>query len=144
MKKSIKPREHTYETLHKFVQSLKDMPISAKCWLYQIKSKQNIKNKKKLKNEANGYTKCLKKCMFSLSQTAANAHAVTENQQLNTHLLKRISVLLFSADTNMAFHRVLLISDELEFSVIVQGKLTEKRIKEKQTKNKTYLLSSVL
>ena len=80
-----------------------------------------------------------KKCMFSLSQTAANAHAVTENQQLNTHLLKRISVLLFSADTNMAFHRVLLISDELEFSVIVQGRLTEKRTKEKQTNKKQNL-----
>ena len=65
--------------------------------------------------------------MFSLSQTAANTHAATENQQLNTYLLKRISVLLFFADTNMAFHCVLLISDELEFSVIVQGRLTEKR-----------------
>ena len=76
--------------------------------------------------------------MFSLSQTAANAHAVTENQRLNTHLLKRITVLLFFADTNMPFHRVLLISDELEFSVIVQGGLTEKRTKEKQTnKQKT-------
>ena len=77
--------------------------------------------------------------MFSLSQTAANTHAATENQQLNTHLLKRISVLLFFADTNMAFHCVLLISDELEFSVIVQGRLTEKRTKEKQTNKKQNL-----
>lgn len=77
--------------------------------------------------------------MFSLSQTAANTHAATENQQLNTYLLKRISVLLFFADTNMAFHCVLLISDELEFSVIVQGRLTEKRTKEKQTNKKQNL-----
>ena len=77
--------------------------------------------------------------MFSLSQTAANTHAATENQHLNTHLLKRISVLLFFADTNMAFHCVLLISDELEFSVIVQGRLTEKRTKEKQTNKKQNL-----
>ena len=77
--------------------------------------------------------------MFSLSQTAANTHAATENQQLNTYLLKRISVLLFFADTNMAFHCVLLISDELEFSVIVQGRLTEKRTKEKRTNKKQNL-----
>ena len=77
--------------------------------------------------------------MFSLSQTAANTHAATENQQLNTYLLKRISVLLFFADTNMAFHCALLISDELEFSVIVQGRLTEKRTKEKQTNKKQNL-----
>lgn len=77
--------------------------------------------------------------MFSLSQTAANTHAATENQQLNTYLLKRISVLLFFADTNMAFHCVLLISDELEFSVIVQGRLTEKRTKEKLTNKKQNL-----
>lgn len=77
--------------------------------------------------------------MFSLSQTAANTHAVTENQQLNTHLLKRISVSLSFADTNMAFHCVLLISDELEFSVLVQGSLTEKRTKEKQTNKKQNL-----
>lgn len=77
--------------------------------------------------------------MFSLSQTAANTHAATENQQLNTYLLKRISVLLFFADTNIAFHCVLLISDELEFSVIVQGRLTEKRTKEKQTNKKENL-----
>ena len=49
-------------------------------------------------------------CFHCLKPLLSDTHAVTENQQLNTHLLKRKTVLLFFANANMAFHSGLSVT----------------------------------